>query len=275
MSGRVGLAIGRFQPLHKGHCRIINAMMQDCETVIVVIGSTQKSREEANPFNVDERMKMIKNVYGDRSRIKLVPISDIGQKPEDPLNMWIDYVFDKIKKVSLPEPTDLYTGRLEDAVLYRGRFWDGTFDEFCRKFKILGYTNFKDEKPVFEQKNFRPGLPFKKGDEADFITPDGVLRLMHVIGTDEDRGFKPGTAIRKFLSVGDNEWTKLVPPVNHNIVGGCFPDAFKSPHWTWGNQQDQYNHLGIQQFLKRMHDRVLSGSNEEESHHGKRIDPKG
>lgn len=115
---RVGLAVVRLQPLHNGHCRIIDSMIRAHHTVILGIGSTQKNREKDNPWTFEERKKMVHNVYGDR--VKIIQLKDLGTTEKT--NDWVDYVLDKIRKVGLQEPTDYYTGSKADAVFYLGRF---------------------------------------------------------------------------------------------------------------------------------------------------------
>ena len=102
---RCGLMIARLQPLHIGHCRILTKMIMECETAILGLGSAQKSRELHDPWTVDERMKMVKNVFGDR--LKIVPIVDIGAKAP---SEWVNYLIEKITKLGLKEPTDYFTG---------------------------------------------------------------------------------------------------------------------------------------------------------------------
>jgi len=120
MHNQTGLMVGRFQPLHRGHTKSINVMVQDCETAIVCLGSAQKKREKHDPWTVEERMQMLKNVYGDR--IKIVPLNDIGAANPD---QWVSYIFDKLKKLGMKEPTDYYTGSEFDASWYEKHFWRG------------------------------------------------------------------------------------------------------------------------------------------------------
>ena len=117
-SGRVGLAVMRVQPPHRGHMSLINQMRSDCDVAIVAIGTTQLSRVMRNPFTFEQRVSMLRGVFG--NTIKPIPLVDIDSS----LNTddWVDYVLDKIKKLNLPEPTDYYTGSSSDAKWYVNRF---------------------------------------------------------------------------------------------------------------------------------------------------------
>lgn len=115
---KVGLSVMRLSPLHGGHCSVINTMIQECETAIVCIGSSQEKRTNHNPYTVEERMEMLRNVYGDR--IKIIPLKDIGAaNPQQ----WVDYIFDKITKLGMAEPTDYYTGSVQDSIWYENHFY--------------------------------------------------------------------------------------------------------------------------------------------------------
>ena len=53
------LFIGRFQPFHKGHLKVIKDIIKKDYRVIIGIGSSQYSHTVDNPFTSDERKKMI------------------------------------------------------------------------------------------------------------------------------------------------------------------------------------------------------------------------
>ena len=201
---RVGLIVGRFQPLHEGHCRIINTMIQSCETAIVCLGSAQKSRELDNPWTVEERMTMLRNVYGAYSnkgeylgcRIKIVPLVDLGASSARP-EEWTDYVFEKLDKLDLPNPTDYFTGSVADGFWYKHCFRGDKSGVFNRT-------------PEMER----------------FKTPEGKIRNLHII----DRNVNPvppATDIRMYLSLRTDDWKQWVPAVNHNLVEDTFPEEFK------------------------------------------------
>ena len=56
-----GLIIGRFQPFHNGHLHLINQALEDCEELIIVIGSAQFNYLYKDPFTAGERIEMIHN----------------------------------------------------------------------------------------------------------------------------------------------------------------------------------------------------------------------
>lgn len=56
---KYGVFIGRFQPLHEGHARVIETAMQHCQKLIVLIGSAGSARTLRNPWTWTERAQMI------------------------------------------------------------------------------------------------------------------------------------------------------------------------------------------------------------------------
>lgn len=206
MHNRVGLMVGRFQPLHRGHTKSINVMIQDCETAIVCLGSAQKKRERHDPWSVEERMLMLKNVYGDR--IKIVPLNDIGAVgPEQ----WVDYIFDKLDKLGMKEPTDYYTGSGFDASWYKNHFWsDAISSELLIRHSIGG--GLVDD-PRLE--NYLPAS-------------NGGKRILHIL--DREKSPVPSaTEIRMSLELRNDMWKEWIPAVNHHLVWNQYPDVFKVP----------------------------------------------
>ncbi len=117
-SGRIGLAVMRMQVPHRGHMNLISRMKQDCDTVIIAFGSTQLSRVVRHPFTFEQRVEMVRAVFGDG--FKPLPLVDIDSQYST--DDWCDYVLDKVRKLNLPEPTDFYTGSPQDAKWYVNRF---------------------------------------------------------------------------------------------------------------------------------------------------------
>lgn len=115
-----GLAVMRLQPLHNGHCAIIDKMIKENETVIIGIGSCNQPISDKNPWSFEDRKSMVRQVYG--SRVKIVPIDDLG--PEEHENSWCDHVLGALAKVNAATPTTYYSGSDYDSKWYRGRFGD-------------------------------------------------------------------------------------------------------------------------------------------------------
>lgn len=90
-----GLVIGRFQPFHKGHLFLINKSLEIADTIVLAIGSAQKS-DEKNPFGLEARKKMLAEVVKNESLAsKVLGIVPLYDNPSD--DLWFK---DLISKVS-------------------------------------------------------------------------------------------------------------------------------------------------------------------------------
>lgn len=188
----VGLAVMRLQPLHSGHLRIINRMIANCDTVIIGIGSSDKSFTAHNPYTIEDRMQMLRNVYG--NRIKIIPLKDLGLT--EVTREWADFVMKKIKKVDMPTPTEYWTGSKADAVFYQEHFYTDQMLANAKEEMLDGYIIGK---------------------------MIGPLRIV-------DRGANPvpsATEMRTFLQLHDDSWKQWVPAVNWDIVENNYPDEYR------------------------------------------------
>ena len=62
---KTGVFLARMQPLHKGHMHIIEKMIEECDEVLIVIGSADKKGTIRNPLEIDFRESILKNwVFG-------------------------------------------------------------------------------------------------------------------------------------------------------------------------------------------------------------------
>ncbi|MFW5904135.1 MAG: nicotinamide-nucleotide adenylyltransferase [Candidatus Saliniplasma sp.] len=84
-----GLFIGRFQPFHKGHMAVVEQMAEECDSILIGVGSAQKEREVHDPLSGGERETIIREVLENRlsKPFKIYPIPDINCYPA-----WAHYV---------------------------------------------------------------------------------------------------------------------------------------------------------------------------------------
>jgi bifunctional NMN adenylyltransferase/nudix hydrolase len=60
MKYKASVFIGRFQPIHEAHIKIIEQALEISETVIVSVGSAHRPRTIKNPWTAEERINMIR-----------------------------------------------------------------------------------------------------------------------------------------------------------------------------------------------------------------------
>lgn len=89
MADQIGVAVGRFQPLHNGHLRTITTMKQEMgiERSIVLIGSMQEFLTPRNPFPYRIRYHWMKSAF---PLMKVIGIADV---PHSDLQ-WFYYILD-------------------------------------------------------------------------------------------------------------------------------------------------------------------------------------
>lgn len=97
---KLGMIIGRFNHLHQGHTSMIDQALKQCEQVLVMIGSAQESGTIRNPFSVQTRTNLIRDVYpiiGNHTNVGIAWIDDMTNE-DDHCVEWGDYVLDHVEK---------------------------------------------------------------------------------------------------------------------------------------------------------------------------------
>jgi cytidyltransferase-like protein len=74
-TGKYSLLIGRWQPLHDGHIKMIRQVLKDGKKVVVGIRNTPIDTK--NPYTVEQRQEMFKKVFGDE--VETITLPDIGE----------------------------------------------------------------------------------------------------------------------------------------------------------------------------------------------------
>lgn len=69
---KYSLFIGRFQPLHEGHIKLIQTVLSEGKKICIGLRDTEIN--EDNPYTIEEREKMFRKEFGD---IKIITLPDI------------------------------------------------------------------------------------------------------------------------------------------------------------------------------------------------------
>jgi cytidyltransferase-like protein len=120
---RVGLYIGRFQPLHNGHMDIIKKGLEECDIFIVIIGSINKN-DDKNPFTFIERECFVQNAVRDfkldKKKLQIYGLKDSDEL--DPLEgvirseLWYYHLRNIINNAILQINRNLYLyGSIKDS----------------------------------------------------------------------------------------------------------------------------------------------------------------
>jgi len=83
-----GFFIGRFQPYHRGHHRVVEEIAADVDELVVGIGSAGESHKRNDPFTGGERVMMLTRALQELDIVTYaVPIEDIERHA-----VWVSHV---------------------------------------------------------------------------------------------------------------------------------------------------------------------------------------
>jgi bifunctional NMN adenylyltransferase/nudix hydrolase len=82
--------IGRFQPFHSGHLKVVEKAFEQSEKVIMLIGSAHQPRSIRNPWSFQERDEMIRSclTHSESQRLITAPLMDVTYNDE----LWVKNV---------------------------------------------------------------------------------------------------------------------------------------------------------------------------------------
>lgn len=93
---KLGLFLGRFQPLHFGHLSAINQGLEYCDQIILMIGSANRNFDLKNPLTIEERMQLINTMIKQEKLEKRIhTLTTINDNPNN-----LEWVDTMIKSVS-------------------------------------------------------------------------------------------------------------------------------------------------------------------------------
>lgn len=103
------LFIGRFQPFHKGHLKVVQEASKKYDEVIIGIGSSQYGNTSDNPFTSEERELMIKKTLEKTGidNYKIISIPDIHNPPK-----WVNHVLSIVSDFDVIVSNNSLTKRL-------------------------------------------------------------------------------------------------------------------------------------------------------------------
>ncbi|GAD53587.1 nicotinamide-nucleotide adenylyltransferase, NadM family [Halarchaeum acidiphilum MH1-52-1] len=67
---------GRFQPLHRGHYRVVRAYRELAGSFVLALGSPEEARTAENPLSAAERERIVRGCFPD---LEIVRVPDVGR----------------------------------------------------------------------------------------------------------------------------------------------------------------------------------------------------
>lgn len=115
----VGLICGRFQTFHIGHESLVQTGLNLCDRILILIGSSQESGTERNPYDINTRTEMLKAIYGYEDNIIIHGIADMTNE-NDIRPEWGKYLLEHIDRYIYKAPELMIYGNDES----RSRWFD-------------------------------------------------------------------------------------------------------------------------------------------------------
>ena len=115
-----GLIGGRFQTFHIGHESLVETGLKLCDRVLILVGSSQESGTERNPYDVATRMDMLRAIYGnDNDVIMMHGLADLTDE-NDIRPEWGRYLLNAVDRYLYKAPELMIYGNDES----RSRWFD-------------------------------------------------------------------------------------------------------------------------------------------------------
>jgi bifunctional NMN adenylyltransferase/nudix hydrolase len=164
--------IGRFQPFHFGHQRLVEHALRMSERVIVVVGSDKQHRSVKNPFTFEERERMIRGALRNTEQART---SVIGV-PDSPYNdsMWIASVQSGVDRLiaadgATPESVSVaIVGHLKDDSSY--------YLKLFPKWQFVGFENVESMNATDIRELYFD--PENRGQLAPDVLPDSTAGFL-------------------------------------------------------------------------------------------------
>ena len=113
----ISVFVGRFQPFHNGHYAVVRRALEISERLILLIGSSNRSRSMRNPFTYAERSEMIRKCLTkeELSRVTILDLEDFVYND----TAWVTNVQSKVRLTILnlvnSHSTNVHLNGLDDA----------------------------------------------------------------------------------------------------------------------------------------------------------------
>ena len=115
-----GLICGRFQTFHIGHESLVETGLKLCDRVLILVGSSQESGTERNPYDVATRMDMLRAIYGNDSDVIMMHgLADLTDE-NDIRPEWGRYLLNAVDRYLYKAPELMIYGNDES----RSRWFD-------------------------------------------------------------------------------------------------------------------------------------------------------
>ncbi len=143
---KLAIVIGRFQPFHNMHQRLIRKAAGLAKNTIVLVGSSLQARNTENPFSFTERKEMISLAMGDKVQ-GIFPLVDHYYDEND--SKWIAQVQEVVSKFCKEN------GNIENKDIVLVGFSKDNSSYYLKLFPQWGYETITSIDPRMNATNLR------------------------------------------------------------------------------------------------------------------------
>jgi nicotinamide-nucleotide adenylyltransferase len=155
------LVVGRFQPLHLGHVRMLEYAADKATYLIIGLGSCNSSYTSDNPFTAQEREEMIKESVDLKKPYEIKRIPDFGDN-----GRWVAWVRENLS----------FDAYMTNSPNERAIFQEAGFKVLDMPFFDRGlYSATEVRGRILEDRDWASLLP--QGTIKVLSTIDGVFRI--------------------------------------------------------------------------------------------------
>lgn len=151
---RVGVFLARMQPVHNSHLYLINKALEECDKVLIILGSGNKKGTLRNPFDAKLRKQMLRECFNkeQNKKLKIVTLPDWSMENDtDDEKTWGRYFYYNVVSTIKQKNFFLYYSDKPEIL-------DGWFNET----EVKKYITYK----IYERNNLFDGLSSTKIREA-------------------------------------------------------------------------------------------------------------
>lgn len=96
MAVKYGVFLARMQPVHNAHLFMVNKALDECDKVLIVLGSENKVDMLRNPYDITLREQMLRECFNDEQneKITIVTLPDWSMESDtDSAEIWGRYFY--------------------------------------------------------------------------------------------------------------------------------------------------------------------------------------
>jgi len=196
---KIGVFIGRFQPVHNIHSKIINYSLSKYDKTVIIIGSSEASFSLRNPFSDDFRKHMITGCIEDKraSTFSIRFLKDSNYN----FNQWLKDVHNIVEDEKLTKNDEIFLiGHYKDS----GSYWLNHFPQWN-----LDKIDFEDKLSSTQiRENLFSWCPT---DWKDYV-PESTIKVINDWKSSRNDLFELAKNELQFITDYKNKWSNAPFP---------------------------------------------------------------